>query len=157
MENLTLPNFQQWARDNKPLALAVSGARVFAEMEKERVNAYILPIFAKYEFYNDLECEQTNSRRAERTRITNPALLYLSTDEEQVQRYYEETYDAHEQHGWTGERGYCPALVARHLQVQAENTLLESYQSQMDIETMCLTLEKRQRMLDLLLGACLAK
>ena len=50
---LTINKLKNWARENRDLALTVCTARAFAELELERVNAYILPVFETYEFTKD--------------------------------------------------------------------------------------------------------
>lgn len=150
---MTQESAMQWAKENKPLTLAVRNATAFAQAEKARVNAYIKPIFDTYTFYNDREVD--GPPHAERTRITGPELMYLSTDEEQAARYYQECDAAHVKHGWQGTPGCCPALVAHHQQILAENTLIEAGGKLCGIEGRTLTLEKRAAFIDLLFRLCI--
>jgi hypothetical protein len=118
----------------------------FAQVERERVNAYILPIFQRYGFRDD-----------EGKPITNPERLYTCTDEERVAAYYEECDRAHREHGFTGPKGHCPALTAEDALVKAENALIRAASALTGIEVGEVYLESRRKYLDILLGACIKK
>ena len=153
MNKPSLTEFTAWAKAHKQLALTVCKTQAFAQIERERVDAYIKPIFDSYEFYDD-----------NKQRITDRTQLYLSTDEQLVARYYEECDRAHREHGYNGEPGTCPALIAEHLAIQAENALLDAACKLIglpkgDLYVPCLSnsggLEGRERALKIFLGACL--
>ena len=147
MKTPNIDQFKAWARVNRPLAETVCLAQAFAEMERERVNAYILPIFQRYTFTADLHGDGHV--------LTDPDELYLSKDEPKVLAYYAETYKAHKLNGWKGREGHCPALTAEHDLAQAQNTLIDAASGLMGVELRRLTTGKRKTLLDTILGACL--
>lgn len=147
------PNIKQltdWAQAHHDLALAVIAAQAFAKVERERVDAYIQPIFEKYTFH-------TSPEFGEVLPITRRDQLYLCDQKEHLAYYYAECNAAHRAHGWTGPEGYCPALVAEHEAVKAKNALLEAAGELMGCDFICCKTEHRNRALDLFLGACLKK
>lgn len=145
---LTVNKLKAWAKANREVAMTALKARAFAELERERVDAYIAPIFARYGFVDDL-----NGTGAA---LTDPKKLYLSTDEERCADYYSECDRAHREHGYTGDAGTCPALVAEDLQIHAENILLDSLAKFVGVDGFY-SLEIRAKALDLAIGACVAK
>ena len=147
MKTPTVEEFKTWAKTQKDLALAVCQAQAFAECEKERVEAYIRPIFDRYTFIDKRTSE----------RITNPDWLYCSEQEELCNAYYDECDKAHREHGFRGPHGNWPDLEAKTLQIKAEKVLLEAGSELMGIEDITLYGENREKMLKLLLGACLIK
>lgn len=146
----TLAEFKSFCKDVAPAARAVLMARVFAQMERERVDAYILPIFARYSF-------TVAAKWAERgiEAIRKPRDLYLSDDEPQVAAYFADCDEAHRAHGFTGPQGQCPALVAEHLVITAENLLIGLGESLFGVQVHMLGLDERAKYLDLLIGAAL--
>lgn len=139
-----------WARANRPLVEALLAARVFATMERERVDAYTRPIFDRYAFYNDL------TDRSDGSRITDPDKLYMSDDDELAAAYYAECDVAHRAHGWTGERGTCPALVADTLVIKAENLLIDAGAPLVGEAGPIYNLDLRKRFLDLMISVALS-
>lgn len=152
MRTPTLDEFKTWAREHHDLAITVCKAQALAECERERVDAYILPIFQRYGFHADLKLLH-NGPDANRL-LTTPKELYLSEDP-RIPDYYAECDAAHRAHGFTGPDGHCPALSAEYLHTQAENALLEAAHDLLDVELSVLGGPERKKMLDLLLGACL--
>jgi len=102
-----------WARDHRGLAKAVCAAKVIAEMERERVNAYILPVFNGYTFTDE-----------DGEKISNPEHLYNCEDDDLTAAYYAACDSAHRDNGFDGPEGHCPALIAESLLVDAESVLL---------------------------------
>jgi len=141
---LTVAKLKAWSKKNRRLALAALKARAFAELERERVDAYILPIFAKFGFTSD----ETGAP------LTSPSKLYLCNDDERVAAFFAECDIAHREHGYVGEAGTCPALVAEDLQRTAENALLDSLARFVGVDGFCGTLELRGKALDLAIGTC---
>ena len=148
----TLAQFQQFARDVAPAARAVLilMARVFAQMERARVDAYILPIFERYQFTDGLS---DGGHRGQP--ITTPAHLYLSTDEAQVAAYFEECDRAHRAHGFCGPQGHCPALTAENLVVKVERALIELATPLFGVEPSDLWGDTWREYVELLIGAAL--
>lgn len=147
--NLTLPAFKQWARECAPAAKAVLMAQAFAELERARVDAYILPIFQSYQPHF-----RVNPKWAERygELVQTPRDLYLCDQEAIVQDYFEDCDRAHRAHGFKGPHGHCPALTAEHLLTQAEHCLIELAKPLTGIENVYG--EDRAKYLKILIGAC---
>jgi hypothetical protein len=148
VSKLTVRKLKTWAKTNRDLAMSALAARAFAEVERERVDTYIAPIFAGYGFTDDLG----GSGEA----LTDSRKLYLSTDEERCTAYVAECDRAHREHGFDGEPGTCPALVAEDLQTKAENLLLASLAKFIGADGFY-TLALRAKALDLAIGTCIAK
>ena len=146
MKTPTLDEFKAWAKEHQSLALAVCKAQAFAQVERERVNAYIRPIFDRYSFKNE-----------KGEPIKKPDDLYLCKDEVLCAAYYAECDKAHREHGFRGPEGHCPALVAEDMHRRAAAALIEAGVKLFDIGTAGIYGENRAKMLRLLLGACLIK
>jgi hypothetical protein len=144
--------FEKWAHDCAGLARAVCMAKAFAELERERVNAYIRPIFDSVKFTVAAKWSKNGD---EPERILNPDHLYLSDQEAMVADYFAECDHAHRAHGFRGEPGHCPALEAAELQRIAENALIDLARPLFGFDSSDLFGELRTKALDLLLGACL--
>jgi hypothetical protein len=143
----TVAQFKQWAIAHTRLARAVCAAKALAQLERERVNAYVLPIFKTYRFLDESGAP-----------IDSPDALFLCKDDAMCKAFYDACDVAHRAHGWRGREGHCPALTAEHLLITAENALLEAGCEFLGPEQMPSALyggDKRKEMLDLLLGACL--
>ena len=69
--------------------------------------------------------------------------------------YYEACDKAHRAHGFKGEHGYCPALIAESLLIDAQNALLREGCDLLGLEDIPAMPKHRAEMLRLLLGACL--
>lgn len=141
----TLQQFKAFAKANKSLAIAVCQARAFAQVEQERVMAYIQPIFADYTFKD----EQGRP-------IKDLDHLYLCRDEELCKEFYEVCDRAHREHGFDGPKGNWPNLVADNLRRIAERALIEAGCKFMRIGEIYQT-ELRDQMLEICMGACLGK
>lgn len=141
--NLTVAKLKTWARKNREIARTVVTAQAFHQVERERVDAYVAPIFARYGFKDeDGEAIPTADR------------LYMCEDDAACKAFYAECDVAHRAHGFAGEPGECPALVAESLMIRAENALLESLAAFMGAPGFY-TLELRAKALEIALGACL--
>jgi hypothetical protein len=122
-------------------------ARAFAQVERERVDAYILPIFARYTFVDGLS---RGERRG--TPIEKPDQLYMCTDEAGVAAYFEECDQAHRAHGFKGPKGHCPALTAETLLMRTEQALIDLAKPLTGIDDVYG--DDRKRYLEILIGAC---
>lgn len=151
----TVAGLQAWAEANVRLASSVLAARVYAEAKRERVDAYIKPIFESFafEYSGPLAgaCKMSGP-------ITNPSHLYLCGDEARVQEYFEACDAAHRAHGFRGPKGHCPALRAEHLKRQAERVLLESSVELFgwSVDSMVMHDGTWEKAVELLIGACVA-
>lgn len=141
----TLQQFQKFCKDHANLAHAVVTATAFAQCERERVDAYVLPIFQRYGFKDE-------SGKP----IKSPKQLYLCRNELDVADYFADCDEAHRAHGFKGPQGHCPALVAEELRRIAESALIDAGCRFLQIEQLEIyDMELRAKMLDLLMGACL--
>jgi hypothetical protein len=142
----TVPELKKWALATRPLAKAVLMAQAFADVERERVNAYIKPLFLSFMFTDE-----------DGKPITDPDRLYLSADDAGAKTYYEVCDREHRAHGFDGPEGFCPALVAEELQREAEQALLNELGKFTGIDGMDYnrSLEIRKKALDMALGVCL--
>lgn len=146
----TLTEFKQFSKDVAPAARAVLMARVYAEMERERVNAYIKPIFESYDFQY---CALGN-RCGLTGRIADIKDLYLTDLEApEYKHFIQDCDDAHKAHGSKLPAGHCPALHAEYLQVQVEQALINLALPLFGVENVYG--EDRKRYLELLIGAAL--
>lgn len=143
---LNVAKLKTWARTNRSLAMMVAKAMAFAQVERERVDAYVVPIFVRYGF-TDSDTGET---------LTDPRKLYLSNDEKRCAEFYAEVAIAHRANGWDGDPEFCPALVAEDLQTKAENLLLESLGKRIGVDGFY-NLDLRKRVLDLSLAVCLSE
>ena len=143
----TLAAFKRFSKDIAPAARAVLMARIHAEMERERVNAYVLPIFAGYKFTN----KRTNDV------IASPDDLFMvdDLDDPLVLAFYADCDDAHRAHGFTGPKGHCPALVAENLVMAVERELLKLGSDMFGVKFEDTYGDDRKKALELLIGSAL--
>lgn len=171
--SVSVADLQQWAIDNARLALAVCEARAFAEVTKERVDAYVQPIFASFNFI----CEGTmaehfdaSPRKGDTEKFVgrkintpdDPEFCWLHGREEsaeikdKLRRYYEAVDAEHRRQGYQNlEPGHCPALRAQNLHTQAENALIDSAHDLFGLDSHQLYGDARKKYLDLLMGVCI--
>lgn len=148
----TVQKFEQWAREHYRMAETVCMAQAFAQCEKERVAAYIKPLFDLYNFRVKPEWVDRLGREI----ITDPDDLYLSDLESPEYLDFSKQCDVeHRKHGFNGPQGHCPALIAEDLQRQAEYALLLVGGELFGVNFTEVYGERRKKALDLLLGACL--
>lgn len=143
---LNLASFKQWAKECAPAAKAVLMARVFAQLERERVDAYILPILARYQFRADRRHGDDGEL------ITKTGDLYLCTDEPGIAAFFAECDQAHRAHGFKGPQGHCPALTAETLVMRAETALIGLAKPLTGISDVYG--DDRKKYLEILIGAC---
>jgi hypothetical protein len=148
----TLEQFKQFSADIAPAARAVLMARIFAELERERVNAYIRPIFDSYRFEYAERWKEIDGCRG---LIQDPDHLYLCDDEPMMRAYYADCDDAHRAHGFKGPQGHCPALTAEHLVTVTERALIDLAEPLFGVSGDHLCGENRTKYLELLIGAAL--
>jgi hypothetical protein len=145
MNTPTLKQFNEWIKDNKSLAETVCRAKAIAQGERERVDAYIKPIFESYSFVDE-----------EGNKIATYREVFLSSDEAKCKEFFAACDAAHRAHGHTGDWGTCPALQAETLLIQAENALIASGCKLLGVKGFsAYSGENRAKMLDLLTSACM--
>lgn len=147
-KTLTIASLKRWAPKLRPLVVETLAKRAFAEVERKRVDAYIAPVFAQFRFVDD-----------EGAVITDPERLYQCDDEAMCAAYYAACDVAHREHGYQGEAGTCPALVAEHNQLKAEWAVLESMERFVGLDDGALSgsLEIRAKALELCAQIALAR
>lgn len=151
----TLVEFERWARDCAPAARAVCMAQAFAELERERVNAYVRPIFERYAFEYGACWADNPDGTPYHKRIPDVEHLYLCDDEPGLRAFYADCDQAHRAHGFTGPQGHCPALTAENLLRLTEAALIDLSTPLFGFDSTHLFGDTRRKCLDLLLGACL--
>lgn len=155
---LTVESLKAFARsdDTKSCVRAYLLAQVFAQAERERVDAYIKPLFELYNFYVSKECRSLDKDE----RITDINLLFLTDlKSPQYLEFMEECDKEHRKHGFTGPKGHCPALIAESLKIDAENLLLDHAVSALPlgIDRDRLYGNARKKMLDLVVSMTIAE
>jgi hypothetical protein len=146
---VTLEQFKEFAAYVSPFVRTVLLARIHAEETRKRVDAYIAPVFERFSFYVADQFKQHGGER-----ITRPKDLYLCNDKALTDAYYEACDQAHRAHGFTGPLGHCPALVAEHLAITAENALIDMAQPLFGVDISDLWQEEtRAKYLNLLIDA----
>lgn len=147
----TVADFKAWCQDVKSLALACCEARAFAQCKREQVDAYIKPVFDMFTF-------PTAPRFVEEygPTIKREKDIYLCDDDDLCKEYYAECDAEHRKHGFKGKAGNCPALEAENLLIIAENHLLDMGAEFFGLPNRPTRMDHRAKMLDLILGACLA-
>lgn len=144
----TLQQFKQFSKDIAPAARAVLMARAFAQVERERVDAYIRPIFESFTFpVND------KWRDGYGPIVKTQKDLYLCEDEAMCADYYAECDHAHREHGFTGPTNHCPALIAENLVMTTERLLIKLAEPLFGITDVYG--DDRKKYVELLIGAAL--
>lgn len=126
-------------------------ARAHAEATRQKVDAYIQPIFELYTF--KVKEEWAELERSEI--ITSKNDLYLCGDDELVSEFYAECDREHRKQGYNLPAGYCPALVAESLLTDTENILIAASGKGFDVtnhKLLCSGLEARQKWIDLVVS-----
>lgn len=152
---LTVESLKAFARDEttKSCVRAYLLAQTFAQAERERVDAYIKPLFELYNFYPDEKWREKG--RMKMDRITDIDRLYLTDLESpQYKEFMAECAKEHRKHGWTGPADHCPALVADGIRVNAENLLIEHTSKSLPLgfEDIHIYGEHRKKLLDLVVS-----
>jgi hypothetical protein len=146
----TVAEFKQFAFDIAPAARAVLMTRAHEELTRERVDAYVRPIFDGYQFkYGAIYPEKAG------TLVESPKDLYLCEEEDRLLNYYEDCDAAHRAHGFTGPKGHCPALIAEHLRFTTESQLIALAAPFFGIADLTMYGDARKKFLDLIIGACI--
>jgi hypothetical protein len=147
----TLEQFKAFARSNAPAARAVLAARVFAKIERARVDAYVRPIFDARTFE---VAEKWRTVAGTPERITDPRDLYLCADDAACAEFFEACDAAHRAHGFTGPKGHCPALMAENRIIELERDLIDRAADLFGIASSDVWGADRKKYIELLIGAC---
>ena len=149
LENITPADLKAWAAAHRGVVKAHLALVAFAELEAERVAAYIAPVFAKFSFVSDaLEGSHP---------ITDPEDLYLSDDEEQMGEYYAACDVAHRLNGFTGPEGWCPSGMAKTAVISSENDLVKAFEKFTGFTGYGRYPKIRANVLELILKVCLSE
>ena len=158
IKTITARTLESWARTNAPLASAVLAARVFAEAERERVDALTDPIVLGYRFTPraDLVCPSVLARCSADGYIRHTRDLYLVGDESEplLTACYADIDAAHRARGFTGPANHCPALIAENIHREAVNHLIDASSVLFGWTSADLHGDDRRKATDLLVGAC---
>ena len=155
MSQPTIQQFKLWCKDHYDLALTVCKAQACAEVTREKVDAYIKPVFDRFEFYVSEKCGDRVGTAGER--ILSPRDLYLADlKSAAIAEYYAACDAEHKRQGYDDlEPGFCPALIAENLLIEAQNCLMEAANPLFGLKRNPYMPEDREKYLKLLLGACL--
>lgn len=151
--NTTSKDLKRWSLKSRRLALAVCAAQANAELTREKVDKYVGPIFGSFDF-------KFCGDMAERAGIAgqpvpNPGELYLCEDP-RITDYYAACDREHGAQGYDLKPGYCPALVAEMILIDAQNALIDSAKPLFGVEVCDLHKDNhRAEYLKLLIGSCL--
>jgi hypothetical protein len=130
------------------LAATVIAKMAYSQVMREKVDAYIRPVFDRFTF---TVVERFQKTRGER--ITRPEDLYLSDDDALCKEFYLACHEAHRENGHVmKEVGDCPALIAEWELCQAEYALLVYAGKAFEAPLEELGLESRKKCVDLLVG-----
>lgn len=149
--NVTIAAFKAWAKANKQLAVNVIEAQAVAEVTREKVDAYIEPLFKSFGFVISEGMHRTDAGKP----IEKAQDIYLCNDEEKVAQFFAACDAAHKANGFTVKAGYCPALIAENELIKAQNKLIEAASKLFDVDFSFAFGAKREELLKLLLGICL--
>lgn len=159
---MSVDGLKKWALGNKRLSLAVLKTQAFAEATRERVDAYIGPIFVAFKF-TDLDGKPIDSQDRLYQAFFGTGLDGKHTFEpdneavkEKTNAYYAACNVEHRKHGYRGQEGNCPVLEAEGLLTDAEEVFLKSGKDFLGIDVSYVSGSNRKKLLDLLHGACLA-
>lgn len=166
---VTVDDLKTWSTENARLALAVCETHAAAEATKAREDAYILPIFKRFNFiYEGNAVTRLDQRRGEKLAgkpIPSPndfnfCLLHGDDEPEEIKAklraYYAACDAAHREHGYTDlPAGHSPTLTLEHLHRQAEWALMDSAGPLFGLKEHPHMPEDRKRYLDLLMGSCI--
>lgn len=157
MKQPTIQQFKDWCKEHRDLAMAVCKAQPIAEVTRKKVDAYIKPIFDQFEFYVSEEFDGRPGNAGER--ILTPRDLYLTDlNTPTVAEFYAACDAEHKRQGFDDlEPGFCPALIAENLLIEAQNALMEAANPLFGLAQNPYMPEDREKYLKLLLGACLLK
>jgi hypothetical protein len=130
-------------------------AVVYAETMREKVNAVYHDILTEYPVYNDRRAPSDRSC-SDGAQILDPDQLYMSSDDDLVKKIYAEGNKRLRAAGIKPDSmsdDHCPALVAHHLQIQAENALIEVSGKAVGVTLEKLSLlEHRRKWIELVVG-----
>lgn len=146
----TIGDLKRFERDEQTtfLRLALLAAELCAKETRRKVDAYTRPVFERFTFYDDLM--RRAPQDAPKERLTDPSRLYLSEDEAQSEAFYAACDVAKRAHGYNLPDGHCPALIAEHNVIKAENALIEHTATYFPAFGNVYRMDLRKKLLDLL-------
>ena len=144
VSQLTPAKLRTWASVNRQAVLNMLAARIFAAAERQRVDAYIEPLFLAGNFKDERGAAITKSKN-----------IYRCQDEAKCAAFFAECDAAHRVHGFAGAADCCPALIAEEQVIKAENVVLKSMKALISVEP--LKLEDRAKLLGIIVDMISAK
>lgn len=110
-----IKDFKAWFAPIRSEVEKLVALRAFAEVERKRVASYALPLLATFKMKDEDGFE-----------VTSTDSLYALDEESEAKLddFYAQLADLHVANGWTGNREFCPALVARNAAMDQEHVLL---------------------------------
>lgn len=151
--NLSAPEFQSWCKDHATDAALLLAAMARARVTRQRVDAYIAPVFARFKFPTTAEVRAAGGPEF----VTRPGDLYLCGDEALCRDFFAACDVAHRENGYTMEPGFCPALTAAHDVIKLENAFMDEAAALTGVTREQLSKpDNRRAWLDILLKACVS-
>ena len=145
----------------KTLVASYLMQRAFTEIIRERVNAVYTEILNEIPIFEDMRDNSPRFANGERTRILNHNYLYLSEDEEAVQKIYDEMDSRLKKlqiKPENMEHDYCPALVEEEKLRDIEHLIIKETGNPFGVTVNKLVcggngLENYKKWIDLIVGA----
>ncbi len=135
-----------WKQSTAERVDALADAKREEKKIKAHTSTYVNPIFKRYAF-----------ARPDGRPIKDHGQLYLvEGQEERIKAYYADLDVAHMTHGYRIPAGYCPALMADHARIKAENALLAHAVACGVLPKIPLNLDHRKKALELIVSGFLA-
>lgn len=124
-------------------------AQVIAEHKREQVDKIHRRVLAENNYQYDTERWGVLDVSG---KVTEPSDTYLMRESDSAD-YFAKMKAIHLANGYAdAEKGYCPALVAEHMLIQAQNVLLEVASEPMGVDLTGTCGDNRKKALDLLIG-----
>jgi len=150
---LTVPVLKKFNRSPavRAAVAAVKSARVEAERIAAHVATYIEPAFLAFAPFTR-EISERDPHKGERIMLSKDIFMCGDEYDAQCAQWYAECDRLHAVNGYEGlEAGQCPALIADHKRIKAENALLALIEGLLKTGPIY-SMELRARALDLFLN-----
>jgi len=148
---ITVQEMPNVAQRLTPHVNTVLLAMTHARVQRERIDAMERAVLARQDGSPMYQVAEKWRKRGRDEWVTDPKHSYLMSAEDFAD-YNAECQHRIKQMGYKVPDGHCPALIAEHVQVQAEYALMLAAEEFFDIGPDDVYLEKRRKYLDLLIG-----
>lgn len=151
LQAVTIADFRRFAMSIRPDVVALLDARTFAEAERVRVAALVAPLLARHALTigSDVDVDDEQAGQG----ITDERDLYRCGDELRVRAYYDARDALLREHGFTGPKDHCPALIAESAARAREAALVAKASQLFGVDFNRAYGDNRKRLLDTLIAA----